>query len=278
MALAIKHITAGPFHIRILGRVPDRMLAPKGRAAKRKPTPPAQAFYNDKRSWKELRLWILANFGRNAYVVTTTYTDEHLPPDKESAEKGPWKKYIDRLRRGKRRRGHELEYIYTTEGFHGRSLRGDIWGADGYLEDKRIHHHFIINVSSPNDLDEIRSLWPGGGYVRIERFEVRYGTELAKYMTKEAREFGRAKPGDRTWKRSMNLTKYQEEYIDIPMDGMALTPPPGAVDYEAFHEKNPYGFADCVGDQYFLFEAPPNAEYTYNQGPRKRKPPYNNLA
>jgi len=274
MATAIKHITAGLFHVRALGEVPNTEGVSKRRAARTNPTPPAQAFYNDKRSWKECRLWIAANFGRRDYVVTCTYSNELLPADKKSAESGIWKKYIDRLRRARKRRGQDLKYIYVTEGFHGKSSNSFLEG-DEDLEDKRLHHHFVVNHAGPEDLDELRSLWPGGGYVRIEPLDIRYYTALAQYMTKEAREFGRAKPGDRTWKRSMNLTPYQVEYIEIPMSGMTLTPPPGAVDYESFHEKNPYGFADCVGDQYLLFEEPAKPDYSYTHGPRKREPPYN---
>lgn len=273
MATAIKHITAGPFHVRVLGQVPEETLSPRHRAARVNPTPPAQAFYNDKRSWMELRLWIAANFGAKSYVLTATYTDELLPLDKKSAEQGPMAKFNRRMRRARKRRHQEWKYIYTTEGFHGMSSSSFL-EADGYLKDRRIHHHMIVNGIGPEDFDEIRSLWPGGGYVRIEPFDIRYCTALAKYMTKEAREFGRAKPGDRTWKRSMNLTKYQVEYINIPMSGVALTPPPGAVDYETFHDRNPYGFADCVGDRYFLFGEQAAEAYSYNQGPRKKKPPY----
>lgn len=273
MRTAIKHMIAGPFHVRIMGQVPEESVLPKRRAARANPTPPAQAFYNDKRSWMELRLWLAANFYRKAVVVTTTYLDEFLPPDKASAEKGPWRKYIRRLQSGRKRRGSELKYIYCTEGFHGKS-HYDWLEEDGELEDKRIHHHAVFNVTCPEDLEELRALWPGGGYVRIEPFDIRYCTALAKYMTKEARDFGRAKPGERTWKRSANLMKYQEEYMEMPMGGMTWAPPPGAVDYESFHERNPYGFADCVGDQFLLFEEQPKEDYSYYQQPRKKKAPY----
>lgn len=274
MATAIKHITAGLLHIRVLGQIPESNPERKRRAARGNPTPPAQAFYNAKCSWKECRLWLAANFVRRDYFVTCTYTDEFLPADKKSAESGPWKKYVGRLRRARKRRGGELKYIYVTEGFHGKSSGGPL-EEDGDLEDRRLHHHFVVNNAGPEDLDELRSLWPGGGYVRIEPLDIRYYTALAKYMTKEARDFGKARPGDRSWKRSMNLTPYQVEYIEIPMDGMALTPPPGAVDYEAFHEKNPYGFSDCIGDQYLLFGDGTTPDYSYSRDPRKRKPPYN---
>ena len=110
------------------------------------------------------------------------------------------------------------------------------------------------------------------GYVRIEPVDIHYYRELAKYLTKEAREFGRAKPGEKVWSPSRNLRKYEVEYIEIPIDGVTLSPPPGAVDYMQFTEKNPYGFADCVGARYLLFpeEAPP--EYSYAKGRKKGGP------
>lgn len=273
MTTVVKHTTAGPFHVRVMAEVPTEAIAPKKRGAKMNPTSLSQIFYNDKRSWMELRLWLCANFYKDSLVITLTYLDEFLPPDKKSAEKGPLAKFNRRMRRARKRRGKEWKYIYTTEGFHGISS-SDFLETDGYLEDKRIHHHMIINGAGPEDFDEIRSLWPGGGYVRIEQFDVRYGTALAQYMTKEAREFGRAKPGERSWNRSMNLTKYQVEYNAIGENGLSLTPPKGAVDYEAFHEKNPHGFADLIGDRYFLFEQKQKPGYSYLQRSRKKKPPH----
>ena len=110
----------------------------------------------------------------------------------------------------------------------------------------------------------------GGGYIRAEPVDVHYYRELAKYLTKEAREFGRAKPGERTWNKSRNLKAYDVEYIEIPSDSVTLSPPPGAVDYVQFTERNPFGFADCVGARYLLFEEEHPPEYSYTSG-RSRK-------
>jgi hypothetical protein len=107
--------------------------------------------------------------------------------------------------------------------------------------------------------------------VRIEPLDVHYYQELAKYLTKEAREFGRAKPGERSWRASRNLKKYEVEYIDIPSDSVTLAPPSGAVDYVQFSEKNPYGFADCTGARYLLFSALPTQTYSYTRGRQTRK-------
>lgn len=271
MARAIKHIKAGLLHVEVIGTIPEREPG-RRRGGRCRPTCAAQQFYNDKCSWKECRLNLAANFGRGDWVATPTYDDLHLPPDKKAADK-ELQKFIRKLRTARKRRGEELRYIYVTEGWHGKS-EDEYFGCDGRLEDRRLHHHVVLNGVGPGDLEEIRSLWQGGGYVRIEPVDVHYYKELAKYLTKEVREFGRAKPGERVWRASRNLKRYDVEYIEIPSDSVTLSPPPGAVDYIQFTEKNPFGFADCVYAEYLLFpnEAPPN--YSYTQG-RKRQGPNN---
>ena len=197
MARAIKHIKAGILHIEVLGQIPEPGER-KRRAARCRSTSAAQAFYNAKASWRELELMIAANFAASDWVITYTYDNAHLPSCREEASK-ELQKYFRRLRTARRRRGDDLLYIYNIEGYHGSE------GQDGYisagpLEDRRIHHHVILNGCGPGDLDELRSLWRGGGYVRAERLDIHYYRELAKYMTKEAREFGTPRPGERTWR------------------------------------------------------------------------------
>jgi len=261
MARAIKHIKAGLLHVEVIGAVPETSPG-RRRSGRCRPTSAAQQFYNNKCSWRELELKLAANFGRGDWVLTFTYDDAHLPADKREADRC-FQKFVRKYRPVRRRRGEELRYIYVTEGWHGKS-EDDYFGGDGRLEDRRIHHHVVLNGVGPGDLEEIRSLWPGGGYVRAEPVDVHYYRELAKYLTKEAREFGRAKPGERTWRGSRNLRKYEVEYIEIPSDSVTLSAPPGAVDYVQFSERNPFGFADCVGARYLLFEeeAPPGYSYT----------------
>lgn len=276
LARAIKHIRAGLFHVEALGTAPEQGPG-RRRSGPCLPTSPAQQFYNDKCSWKECRLSLAANFARGDWVVTPTYDDAHLPPDRQEADKC-LQKFIRRLRAARRKRGEALRYIYATEGLHGREARSrcDNSGArfddDGPLEDCRLHHHMVLNGTGPGDWEEIRSLWQGGGYVRIEPVDVHYYKELAKYLTKEAREFGRAKPGERSWRGSRNLLKYQVEYIEIPSDSVTLSAPPGAVDYVQFTEKNPYGYADCVVAEYLLFEDTAVPRYSYTEGRKKQLP------
>lgn len=268
MARAIKHIKAGLLHVEVIGTVPEREPG-RRRSGRCRPTSAAQQFYNDKCSWRELELLLAANYGGRDYVVTATYDDGHLPADKPAAKKSCYK-FLRKLRDVRRKRGQELRYICVTEGWHGKSE--DEWfGGDGRLEDKRLHHHMVINGAGPGDLEEIRSLWPGGGYVRIEPVDVHYYRELAKYLTKEPREFGRARPGEKTWSPSRNLNKYEVEYIEIPSDSVTLAQPPGAVDYVRFSERNPYGFGDCVGARYLLFPVEPPPDYCYTRGRKPKK-------
>lgn len=268
MSKAIKHITAGLLHIEVIGTVPDRPPGRSGRAGRRSPTSPAQQFYNDKCSWRELELMVAGNFGRRALVLTITYDDQHLPTDKNGANRF-FQKFVRKFRAARRMRGEELKYIYVTEGWH--EKRACDWlEGDGSLEDRRLHHHVIVNATGADDLEEIRSLWQGGGYIRAEPLDVHYYRELAKYMTKEAREFGRPKPGERTWRASRNLQKPEVEYIEISSDSVTLAPPYGAVDYEQFCEANPYGYGECIGARYLLFPAREQAEYSYTR-PRERK-------
>ena len=258
----------------VIGAIPDTGQR-KGRAGRSRPTSAAQQFYNDKRSWRELELMLAANFGSRDLVLTLTYDDEHLPPDKKGAGEC-LQKFFRRLRTARRRRGEDLLYIFNIEGFHGKQ-EDEYFGGDGRLEDRRLHHHVALNATGPGDLEEIRSLWPYGGYIRSEPMDIRYVRELAKYLTKEAREFGRGRPGERTWRSSRNLRPYEVEYIEIPTDSVTLTPPPGAVDCVRFSEKNPYGFADCVGQRYLLFEEEPPPDYSYTRGRAGKRTPLNNF-
>ena len=253
MAKAIKHIRAGLLNIEVIGKVPERE-GKRRRAGRYQTTCAAKQFYNDKCSWRELELQIAQNFGRKDMVVTLTYDVEHLPSSKSEAQK-LIRKFLRRLREIRKRRGEPLFYIYVTEGFHGLDP-DDRFGQDTALEDKRLHHHLVING---RDAEELRSLWCYGD-LRAEPVDIHYYRELAKYLTKEAREFGRAKPGERTWCASRNLKKYEVEYIEIPVDSVTLSAPEGAIDYTQFCEKNPYGFADCIGARYLLYpgeDAPP---------------------
>ena len=270
MAKFKKIIVAGPLVVECVYPAPNPRDSVGVRAGKREMSSEAQRRMNLKYAYQKLELLIAANFGIRDLYVTLTYDDAHLPPDKRAAGKC-LQCFFRKWRTARRRRGQELRYIYVTEGWHGKRA-DEYFGGDGRLEDRRLHHHVVINGCGPGDLDEIRSLWQYGGYVRVEPVDVHYYRELAKYLTKEAREFGRSKPGERTWRPSRNLTKYEVEYIEIPSDSVTLSAPPGAVDYVQFSERNPYGFADCVGARYLLFESEATPDYSYTRGRKKNRP------
>lgn len=258
MGKAIKHIRAGLLNIEVIGAVPEKKPQQR-RGSKAKTTSAAMQFYNYKCSWRNLELLIAKNLLRGM-VITLTYDDEHLPANRDCAIK-LFKRFIRNLNKSRRQRGETLLYFYNVEGMHG-AEKNDYFGNDTHLEDHRIHHHFVVNG---DDLEEIRSLWEYG-YARMEPLNIHYYRELAKYLTKEASE-GKAKPGERTWNCSRNVKRIDMDtdvvYIDIPTEGVTLTAPEGAIDYTQFHEKNPYGFADCIGARYLLYpkETPPPLSY-----------------
>ena len=169
------------------------------RAERSKPTPASKAAYNQKCSMWELETRLAVNFDSQDHVITFTYDDRHLPRNKNVGG-FMFQEFIRILRR---KRGEDLKYIFVTEGFHERRE------GDGDLENGRIHHHAVINAAGPGDLDELRSLWlwQFGGYLRAERFGDYGCSALAAYLTKEAREFGRQKPGERTWRASLTCQK-----------------------------------------------------------------------
>jgi len=74
-------------------------------------------------------------------------------------------------------------------------------------------------------------LWISGSSVDIGRIDTHGYTELAQYLTKEAREDG-SPNGARTWVPSMGLVHPQREseWVD---DNLTLVAPPGAIVLDA---------------------------------------------
>lgn len=271
MAKRLKIVTAGDGSSKLVYEYLVSITVPEdggGRRSKlRQMSSAAQQFMNLKNSWREAELTTAQNFRAGDLVVTLTYDDAHLPGTKRGAN-ALFGKFARKLRTVRGRRGEELRYLYATECQHGKEA-DEYFGSDSSLEDCRMHHHVIINATG-NDYDDIRSLWEYGNYVRIEPLDIHYLKELAKYLTKEAREFGRGKVGERTWNGSRNLTKYTVEYDDV-RDSMTLTAPPGAVDFTHTEEVNPEGYGEMVCTRYLLLEPEERPTYTYNQGRRKRE-------
>lgn len=214
---------------------------PQVRAAKAKVTTAARRKVNLRRAWQKLMLLLGANFGTRDLVVTLTYDDEHLPATRKAANAN-MAKYLVLLRRAYRRKGRELKYVYCTESRH----------TEG-----RLHHHLVIPAT---DYETIRSLWCYGTDIEIDPIDMWGYKELAKYLTKEARE-PNAPVGARSWSSSRNLERPDRE-SELVADYVTLSPPPGAVVLEKdsmVNEWGSYEYLCCL-----LPEAPP---------PRKTRPP-----
>lgn len=185
--------------------------SPKARAEKQKFSSAARQRLNDKASWQKLKMILAATFGRRDLVVTLGYDDAHHPSTREEARKKV-KAFLTALRAARKEQGRDLLYVYNIEQFHG---------------NRRFHHMIVINGTG-KDYALIRSLWKNGTDIEIDRIETWGYEELAKYMTKEAREFGRAHVGDRTWVCSRNCKKPEVMPTEWVSGDVRLDPPPNA--------------------------------------------------
>ncbi len=224
---------------------------PRARSAKLQMSSAARERLNLKMSWEKLELQLAANFSGRDHHVTLTYREADLPPSREAAVK-LLKKFLVQLRACRRPRGETLKYIYVTEDKHG---------------DARLHHHIVIN-STGNDYEVIRSLWIYGDDVNIEPIAIPGYTVLAKYLTKEPREYGKTEVGARTWTPSLGLKKPEPDTGFVP-DNMTLTAPPGAIILDRDEKRN--GFGEFVYLKYLLPEPPSETPKRYRRPARKKE-------
>lgn len=185
--------------------------SPKARAEKQKMSSAARQRLNDKASWQKLKMILAATFGHRDLVVTVGYDDAHHPTSREDARKKV-KAFLTALRADRKEHGRELMYAYNIEQFHG---------------NRRFHHMIVVNGTG-KDYATIRRLWKYGTDVDIKPLEHWGYEELAKYMTKEAREFGRGHVGDRTWVCSRNCRKPEVMPTEWVSGSVRLQPPPNA--------------------------------------------------
>lgn len=218
-----KKMTAGRLVKTVLYSVPQRKDEPRARAAKERVSSEARQRMNLRASWEKLEMLLAANFDYRDLMITLTYLDRYLPPNREAAVK-LLKKFITQLRAEYKKRGHVLKYIYVTEDKHG---------------DGRLHHHIVINGTG-NDYELINSLWIYGENVHFEPVEIKGYEALARYLTKEPREYGKAEVGKRTWTPSQGLARPKTEG-DRVEDDMTLTVPPGAVVLDRSEKNNEFG-------------------------------------
>lgn len=224
MAKRLKTVTAGRLVYGVCYTTASAHDSDRARAEKRQASSAARERINLRTSWQKLEMLLAANFGRRDLMVTLTYDDEHLPPNREAAVKET-RKFLRLLREHRKPRGEPTRYVYTTEQ----------WSSEG----QRLHHHLVLNGTGM-DGEVLRSLW-ANGQVEFSVLDDWDGYEaLAKYLTKEAREHGRPEVGARSWSASLGLKKPKEESRPVP-DNVTLSPPPGAIILDKDERRNGYG-------------------------------------
>ncbi len=183
----------------------------KVRAEKQKFSSAARQRLNDKASWEKLKMLLAATFDARDLVITLGYDDVHLPRNRDEARKRI-KAFLVALRTERKKQGRELAYVYNIEQFHGNG---------------RFHHMIVINGTG-QDYAMVRRLWANGTDIDFDRIDTWGYEELAKYMTKEAREFGRGHVGDRTWVCSRNCKKPEISPTEWVSGDVRLEPPVNA--------------------------------------------------
>lgn len=221
---------------------------PKARAEKAKCSSAARQRINDRYSWQKLKTVLATNFTGTDLVLTLTYDDDHLPPNREAAKKMV-RKFLAQLRTYRGARESELLYVYCTEDKHG---------------DARVHHHVVINGTG-NDYDIIRSLWVHGVNLLIEPIDVYGYEELAKYLTKEPREYGHTDVGARTWTPSLNLRKPEAPPAEWVPGNVKLVPPVNA------HVLSSESFENSWGSFAYIEYMLPATPKAVRARPRRRK-------
>lgn len=245
----LKTITAGRLVAGVCYTAATSRDGPRERAAKSQMSSAAQERINLRRAWQKLELLLAANFGPGDVHVVLTYDDDHVPSNRETANRR-LRKLIGQLRSHRKARGQPTRYIYVTEQL----------SAEG----GRLHHHMILNGTGA-DIEVLRSLWPDG-QVDLERLDLWEGYEaLAKYLTKEPRESGKAELGARSWTPSVGLTKPKVDTQRVP-DNVTISPPPGAIVLDRHEEKNEYG--EYLYIKYLL---PERKEAKKGQRPPRRR-------
>ena len=196
----------------------------KARQAKTRCSSAAREAMNLKQSWQKLEVLMAANFVPQDMVLTLTYRDERLPFSKAQAVTR-LKKFIRQLRESRTIRGKPTYYIYCTEGYHG---------------DHRWHHHLILN-STGSDYEEIRALWSeNGDDIDFQHLDLQSFEDWARYLTKEPREHGNPRVGERMWVPSMGLKRPVVETASCP-DNFTLAVPRGAIVLDQSENRNAYG-------------------------------------
>lgn len=209
----LKQIRCGRLVCAVVYTGPSPGDLPKQRAQKQKASSAARERLNAKTSYEKLERCLADNFDNGDLLVTLTYDNDHLPDTKKKAV-GRVRTWLSKARAARKARGQPLHYIYVTEGCY---------------PSGRIHHHLVMDATG-DDLEELQRMWPHGK-IEIQRLTFdRHNTyeDLASYLTKEPREWGHPKVGERTWTPSLGLTRSEPETVQVP-DMLTLSAPPEAI-------------------------------------------------
>lgn len=235
MSKTLKQVRCGRLVCAVVYTQAAASDAPRARQQKMHASCEAREKLNARTSFQKLERVLAANFDNGDLWVTLTYKDEKLPYSRERSLQR-LRKFCAALRTARKKRGEDLKYVYVTEGDH---------------PGGRIHHHMVAN-STGADLQEIKALWTQGD-VEIERltFDASNTYEaLAVYMTKEPREHGHPKVGERMWTPSLGLLRPEPETISVP-DYLTLSAPPDAVAIE-YQPPTRNGFGEYSWIKYLL--------------------------
>ena len=210
MPKVLRTVSAGRLRYAVLYDKYSPADPPQARAEKLRASSAARQAINLRTSCQRLECLLYANFGRDDWLVTLTYDNDHLPAERNEAI-NQVKKFIRSLRAHRRLRGQSLRYVYVTEDKHG---------------DGRVHHHMVVNGTG-EDIEAIRSLWTNG-MALMQNLRPREFPALARYLTKEPREYGRVDIGARNWSASKGLAKAVAPPAETVPDILTLQAPPGA--------------------------------------------------
>lgn len=179
-------------------RYPLRWGAPGiPRQKKRKLTPEQIEKQNEWQAERKLNRIITANFTSDDYHVILTFGKDVM---RDEAKKC-LKKFLDGMRQEYRKTGQEFKYIAVTE-----------------YENKRIHHHIVINDYQGDGSDTVkltRGMWKkaSGGKGGNPKFVGLYDNgdykNLAEYLIKETKKTFREEDAcmKKRWSCSKNLIR-----------------------------------------------------------------------
>ncbi len=174
--------------------------APESRSPSLKPkresirTDEERREYNRRKSEKHFVRLVNTNFDHNAYYVTLTYDNEHLPATYEEAERN-----LENYKRRLQRYNPNIKLIAVT--------------GEG-KNSGRLHHHLIILGAAEKDIIE---KWTGGNIARAEHLRkhnyyngVDQGedfTALAEYLFHHTEQVTKG----RRWKQTKKLEQPKEQ-------------------------------------------------------------------